>query len=186
MEAQAVPLTDAGRPGGSGIDEALRIVEGLPAVLASILETVPQAWLEGSVGGPEASWSPRAVVEHLLDVEDIAFVGRIRRIVEEDEPFIRSIDPPARLAEGGYAGRGLAEILSELARRRVADVARVRTLTPEQLDRTGTHDAAGTITARQLVHYWGTHDLVHLGQLVKAVRSNLEPHIGGMTRFLEE
>lgn len=169
--------------GSAELEEALGIAERFRGVLAAVVETVPDAWLERA---PAGSWAPRAIVEHLLDVEDIAFVTRIRRIVEEDEPFIRSIDPPWRLAEGGNRERSMAEILEELRRRRADDVAWVRTLTAEQLDRTGTHDTAGTITARQLVHYWGTHDLVHLGQLTAAVRSNLEPHIGGMTRFLEE
>ena len=62
----------------------------------------------------------------------------------------------------------------------------MRTLTPEQLDRSGTHDTAGTITPRQLVHYWATHDLTHLAQLVGALRANLLPRIGSMTGFLEE
>lgn len=175
-------------------------------VIAGILEAVPPAWLEqrtgpggpGSPGVPAGSadqaadgadrapWGPRAVVEHLLDVEDVAFVQRIRRIVEEDDPFIRSLDPTARLEAGGYGDLSLTEVLAELRQRRAADVAWVRTLTPEQLDRAGTHDTAGTITAGQVVHYWATHDLVHLGQLVAALRANLVPHIGSMTSFLEE
>jgi hypothetical protein len=190
-------------------EEALRLVERLPAVLAAIVEAVPAAWLEqrtssgASSGtepeaipdsgsgmdaspGAEAPWGPRAVVEHLLDVEDVAFVQRIRRVAEEDDPFIRSLDPTARLEAGGYRERSLAEVLGELRKRRAADVAWVRTLSPEQLDRPGTHDTAGTITGRQLVHYWATHDLTHLAQLVAALRANLLPHIGSMTSFLEE
>ncbi|MGH2721261.1 MAG: DinB family protein [Actinomycetota bacterium] len=144
---------------------------------------VPPSWWETAPGG---GWSPLAVVEHLLDVEDIAFVTRIRRIVEEDDPFIVSIDPSARLETSADPGRTVAELVDELARRRAGDAAWVRSLPPLRLDRTGTHDSAGTISARQLVHYWGTHDLVHLSQLLAALRANLEPHIGGMHVFLEE
>jgi hypothetical protein len=171
-------------PGGTAeLEDALRIVESTPDVVAAVLAALPAGWREAA---PADAWSPRDVVEHLLDVEEIAFVTRIRRIVEEDDPLIRSIDPSGRLAASGLAERALPGIVEELRRRRAGDVAWVRTLTAEQLDRTGTHDVAGTISARQLVHYWGTHDLVHLAQLLGAVRSNLEPHIGTMRVFLEQ
>jgi hypothetical protein len=172
-----------GNPGDSSLEDALRIVEGTPAVLAGVLAAVPPSWWDAAPGG---GWSPRTVVEHLLDVEDIAFVTRIRRIVEEDDPFITSIDPSARLEASADPGRPVKQLVDALARRRADDAAWVRSLPPLRLDRTGTHDTAGTISARQLVHYWGTHDLVHLSQLLAAVRACLEPHIGGMHVFLEE
>ncbi|MGH2688063.1 MAG: DinB family protein, partial [Actinomycetota bacterium] len=170
-------------PGPSGsLEDALGIVEGTPGVLAGLLAAVPGHWWEAGAGD---AWSARTVVEHLLDVEEIAFVTRIRRIVEEDDPFITSIDPSARLEASRDPRRPVPELVDELARRRADDAAWVRSLAPGRLDRTGTHDTAGTISGRQLVHYWATHDLVHLAQLLTAVRSSLEPHIGTMGVFLE-
>lgn len=171
---------DTAGPGPS-VEAALRIVEATPAVLAALLAAVPTAWLEAPADGP---WGAAEVVAHLADVEQVAFVERIRRIVEEAHPFIASIDPSARLAESEQ--RSLDDVLAQLAQRRRADVAWARAFSSEDLDRTGTHDVAGTISARQLVHYWATHDLVHLAQLMTAVRAHLEPEIGSMEVFLEE
>jgi hypothetical protein len=183
------PADADGRVGALGqeapgsLEDALRIVEATPGVLAGLVAAVPPAWWETV---PGAGWSARAVIEHLLDVEEIAFVSRIRRIIGEDDPFITSIDPSARLEASPDRPRPVAQLVDELARRRGEDAAWVRSLARERLDRTGRHDTAGRISARQLVHYWATHDLVHLAQLLTAVRRNLEPHIGTMRIFVEE
>jgi hypothetical protein len=144
---------------------------------------MPAAWLQPRSGG---DWGARSVVEHLLDVEGIAFRERMQRIVDQDDPAVRSIDPAARLAGSGLAQRSVPELLDDLARRRAADLAWVRSLTVRDLDRTAVHDVAGTISVRELVHYWATHDLVHLSQLLAALRERLVPLIGGMVRFLED
>jgi hypothetical protein len=167
----------------SDFEGALRLIAETPLVLGRLLATLPDGWLAGD---PAGTWGPREVVEHLLDTEGVAFVERIRRIVEETDPFIRSIDPSARLEEAGRAGRPLEELLEEFQQRRSENVAWVRGFSDAELRRTGTHNVVGTISARELVHYWATHDLVHLGQLIRAIRSHLEPHIGAMEKFLEE
>jgi hypothetical protein len=151
-------------------------------VVSSILGAVPPSSLEGPA---EGEWGARQVLEHLIDVEGIAFRERIGRIVTEDDPFIRSIDPPARLEAGGYASLPLAELLDRFAEQRVESIEWLKSFSPEQLERTGTHDEAGTIGAGELIHYWACHDLLHLRQLFSALQARLLPHIGNMHAFLE-
>jgi hypothetical protein len=152
-------------------------------VVRSILQAVPSTSLEPPADG---EWGARAVLEHLIDVEGIAFRERIGRILNEDDPFIRSIDPPARLEEGGYVELPLDELIDRLARMRGEDVEWLRSLSLAQLERTGTHDEAGTIGASELVHYWACHDLLHLRQLFSALQARMLPHIGNTRLFLEE
>jgi hypothetical protein len=130
------------------------------------------------------------VAEHLLDVEDIAFMDRVRRVVDGgvngERPYIRSIDPPARLVEGGYAARTIEDLLAELEQRRAGDVAWLRSLPAEALDSQGEHDRAGIFAARDLIHYWACHDLLHLRQVVRGLQDSLAPFAGSLTMFFEE
>jgi len=130
------------------------------------------------------------VAEHLLDVEDIAFMDRVRRVVDAgtsgERPFIRSIGPPARLVEGGYAARSLEDLLGELERRRAGDVAWLRSLHPDALDFEGEHDRAGVFATRDLIHYWACHDLLHLRQIVRSLQDALAPFAGDLTMFFED
>jgi DinB family protein len=159
------------------------MVASTPAVVRSILDSIPEAALEPSEQG---AWGARQVLEHLIDVEGIAFRERIGWIIAEDDPFIRSIDPSARLDQGGYAAESLGELLDRFAQQRAESVSWLRALSSGDLERTGTHDEAGTIGAGELVHYWACHDLVHLRQLVGALQERMLPHIGNMHLFLEE
>jgi hypothetical protein len=164
------------------LESALAVVGRTPLILRGLL-----GGLEPSLLGShtEAGWAPRQVLEHLLDVEGIAFADRIARVVHEERPFIRSIDPSGRLGDGGYGARSLDDLIDELVRRRVEDVAWLRSLGPEQLDREGEHDRAGTFTARQLVHYWACHDLLHLRQLARGLQDALAPSVGPLSTFFE-
>lgn len=154
-----------------------------PAVLRGFLDGMSESTLSGSAA---EEWGARQVLEHLIDVEGIAFRGRIARILNEDRPFIRSIDPPARLQEGGYAGRSLDDLLSELESLRAESTAWLRDIDPADFDREGEHDRAGTIKAGELIHYWAVHDLVHLRQMLTSLQGRLVPLVGNMHRFLED
>ncbi|HVL52006.1 MAG TPA: DinB family protein [Actinomycetota bacterium] len=162
---------------------ALAVIGRTPALIRGLFSSLPEQVLKGDSPG---RWGPREVLEHLVDVEGIAFRERIRRILHEDRPLIRSIDPPARLQEGGYARRSLEELLAELEGMRAEDVAWLRAVDPADYRREGEHDAAGTIQAGQLIHYWAVHDLVHLRQMLSALQDVFMPHVGGMDKFLEE
>ncbi len=161
----------------------MSVIAGTPAVVRSILEAVPASSLNAPGDG---EWGARQVLEQLIDVEGIAFRDRIGRIVTEDDPFIRSIDPPARLAGGGYASLPLEALLDRFTELRVESLQWLKSLSPEQLKRTGTHDEAGIIGAGELIHYWACHDLLHLRQLFTALQARLLPHIGNVHLFLEE
>ena len=117
-------------------------------------------------------------------------MDRVRRLVDSgvdgERPYIRSIDPPARLVAGGYAARTLGDLLDELERWRAADVATLRSLPEAALDKEGEHDRAGVFTARDLIHYWACHDLLHLRQIVRALQDTLAPFAGNLVSFFED
>ncbi|MGE5596227.1 MAG: DinB family protein [Hyphomicrobiales bacterium] len=163
--------------------DPIAIIAATPAILRLVAEHLPEAQREASGG---AEWGPKEVVAHLLDTQEIAFVSRIRRIIEEDRPFIRSIDPPKRLLEGGYLERPMEELLREFERERAKSVAWAAGLDRSRLDRVGEHDEAGEVTASNILHYWARHDLSHLRQLLTAVELPLHPYLGNTKKFFED
>lgn len=165
------------------VRQAIAVVASTPAVVRSLLAGMPAAGL-GRRGSDV--WGARQVLEHLIDVEQVAFRDRIRRIVTEDRPLIRKIDPPGRLEQAGYAARSLDELLSELAALRQDSVSWLGSIDPARYSREGEHNVAGTIRAGELIHYWAVHDLLHLRQMIDAVQAGLLGQIGNMVCFLED
>jgi hypothetical protein len=178
----AEPASSAGA-GPQSVAEALSVIAQTPAVIRGFFNGLSEPTLAGS--SPD-QWGARQVLEHLIDVEGIAFRERIGRILNEDRPLIQSIDPPARLQEGGYAERSLPDLLAQLEALRGESMAWLQGIDPVDFEREGEHDAAGTIKAGQLIHYWAVHDLVHLRQMLTALQDKLVPQVGNMHLFLED
>lgn len=175
----------------ASLQAALGIIGRTPAVLRGLVGGLESGVLEAAPGSTEdTSWGPRQVAEHLLDVEDIAFVDRVRRVVDAgmggERPSIRSIDPPARLVAGGYAERTLEDLLDEFEQRRAGDVAWLRSLPADALASVGEHDRAGVFAAQDLIHYWACHDLLHLRQVARALQDTLAPFAGNLVMFFED
>ena len=165
------------------VEQALLVIAETPAIVRGLFEGLSEESLSGSATG---MWGARQVLEHLIDAESIAFRVRIGRILNEDRPSIKSIDPPSRLQEGGYAERGLGDLLAEFEELRAGSTEWLRSIDPAEYGREGEHDEAGTIRVGELIHYWAVHDLTHLSQIMTSLRDRMVPLTGNMHRFLEE
>ena len=161
---------------------ALATLASTPLVVRALFNGVDDAVANEA---RDDGWSAKDVLAHLLDVEMGVISTRIRRILDEGRPFIRSIDAPARLAEGGYATRSVESLLSELTAAREQHVAWLRTLTGEQLARAGDHDEAGEITASDIAHQWAYHDLMHLKQIASILQVGFAARMGNTRKFYD-
>ena len=162
---------------------ALDILATAPVFLRRLAESVPEAAAEVP---RDEGWSVKDVVAHLVDTEGVSFSERIERILAEERPLLRPIDPPARLKELGYDRRGLGDLLDELERRRPENVAWLRSLPSQQLARVGEHVRAGEISAANVAHSWAYHDLHHLKQMARMLQLGLQEHIGNYRLLYEE
>lgn len=64
---------------------AIEIAAGTPGALRALLGSVPDETIEEPL---DEGWSAKDIVAHLLDVEQVAFSDRIRRMISEDRPLI--------------------------------------------------------------------------------------------------
>lgn len=159
---------------------AIAVLEATPTVLRALLSSLPESIVTAKL---DRDWSPKDVLAHFVDVEQIAFRDRIQRMIDEDRPFIQSIDPVARLSDPLWDSRTVASLLDELSNQRTETVAWIRTLTAEQLQRIGNHDAVGEITASNLLHYWPTHDSAHIRQIQRMLSAVFRHEMGACENF---
>ena len=149
----------------------------------SLLEGLSEPWLHSNEG-PE-TFSPFAVVGHLIHGEETDWIPRTRIILEHGES--RPFTPFDRFAFYEKSkGRSLGDLLAtfQTLREQNIDVLKGLDLTPEQLDLKGTHPELGQVTLRQLLTTWVTHDLGHLGQIVRVMAGQYGSEVGPWKEFV--
>jgi DinB superfamily len=166
---------------------ATAVLTRTPAALNALLHGLPDAWVrsnEGSVEGKQ-SWSAYDVVGHLIVGERTDWIARARIILEHGEA--RPFDKFDRLAQfEDDPVKPLGELLDDFARLRAENLAALRALklTPEDLQRRGTHPALGTVTLSQLLATWVAHDLTHLHQLSRVMAHQYREAVGPWSAYL--
>lgn len=161
---------------------AIHVLRATPALLRSLFHGAPQAAIEAADAG---EWPARTVLAHLVDVEDGVLSARVRRLLEEERPFIASIDAPARIAASGLDGWNAETLLEEIEGRRAVNVAALVALGADELARAGEHDTAGEITVSDIIHQWAYHDLMHVKQAASALQAGLLASMGNTRRFYD-
>jgi hypothetical protein len=68
------------------------------------------------------------------------------------------------------------DLAQELARRRNENMAALRRITPDDLERQVRHQELGPVTLRELVNEWAAHDFNHT---IQGERALIQPFIAG-------
>ncbi|HKX31615.1 MAG TPA: DinB family protein, partial [Blastocatellia bacterium] len=105
------------------------------------------------------------VIEQICHVRDIEIEGyqvRFRRLLEESNPALVSIDTYALVSQYRYAEADPTEVLRKIRGARHQTVELIGNLTESQLNRTGFFDGYGKVTVKGLIHYLCSHDQQHL------------------------
>jgi hypothetical protein len=159
---------------------AIEVLAHTPEMLRTLLDRLPASLLEAPA---DDDWSPKDVVAHLLITTQVGALDRIHSMIEQDHPLLHNRDEDEELKQSGFRSKPLAELLEELARRREADTAWLRTLDASAFARTGEHSAVGHVTAEEMLHHAAYHDTLHLAHLMRMLGTHFEPLRGGMRAF---
>jgi len=162
------------------LDHAVPVLERTPRIISSMLESLPDAWLDAR-DGPE-TWSPREIVNHLIHGERTDWIPRARIILAQGsyrrfQPFDRFADLKSQ--------RPLDELLEEFDQLRAGNVATLRgwNIKQKDLDLTGEHPGLGTVTLRQLLATWVAHDLTHIAQITRTMAREYKTAVGPWTEY---
>jgi uncharacterized damage-inducible protein DinB len=131
-----------------------------PARVESLLSAIGKE--RASDAPAPGKWSAREIVAHLADCE-LVFAFRMRQTLAVESPTVQPFDQE-KWAEvyGAYDALSAMETFSAL---RYWNLAFLRSLKPEDLQRKMTHPERGTMTLQTVIETIGGHDLNHIGQL---------------------
>ena len=165
------------------LDQAKEILRRTPATLNALLADLPNDWVLSNEG-PE-TWSPYDVIGHLIEGEETDWIPRARIILEHGET--RPFDKFDRVAMFQKSkGKSLLELLAQFEQLRGESLRQLdeMKLTPELLQKRGTHPALGVVTLSQLLSAWVVHDLGHIRQIVRVMAKQYRGAIGPWTEYL--
>jgi len=165
------------------LEECLAILTRTPKTLDAFLRGLPEAWTAATEG--PGTWSPYAVIGHLIHGEKTDWMPRLTIILEHgpSRPF-EPVDREAQLRES--VRKPLAALLDEFSALRDSNLTHLRALNlqPAHFALTGTHPALGPVTARQLLATWTAHDLAHILQVSRVMARRYKQEVGPWAEYL--
>ncbi|HEY8742394.1 MAG TPA: DinB family protein [Chloroflexota bacterium] len=140
----------------------------VPLLLAA-LEASPERVRQACSGVDDQSarrgeWPLAEVMSHFLGAQHL-MIGRVHRMVEEEDPELAAI-PSSAVKEPGQ--RSFSELLEAFTRERVEEVAWLRGLGEAEWRRIGRHPEWGRITVIQQLSYLTRHEQSHWPDLEAA------------------
>jgi len=113
---------------------------------------------------PEA-WSVTEIVCHLRDVELEVNLPRLRRVLEESNPFISAIDSDVWATERDYQAQPGPAALAAFVTARRETLAWLNGRSDADWERPARHAIFGPTTLQELVSFTNEHDRLHLRQM---------------------
>ena len=142
--------------------------------VVSFLEATPESirQLTSSLASQELRWKPAgdefSVVEqvcHLRDLEREGYAARIKKLLTENQPSLPDFDGGRLAKERDYNAQDFESAWQAFALARAENVRVMKSLSPDELNRSGVLDGVGAITLEKLLLLMREHDQSHLKEL---------------------
>lgn len=117
---------------------------------------------------PSEAWTARQIAHHVADSETMAYI-RLRRLIAEDEPLITGYDEP-EWARRLHYDRRIETSVATVHAVRAASLELLRTLTPAEWSRAGTHSESGAYAVDDWLRIYAEHSHDHADQIRRARR----------------
>ena len=135
----------------------------MPDFLAAEYGSLQQEF--GVRAGSDGLPSPVEQCWHLADLEREGFAVRIERLRREDRPVLADFDGARIARERDYKRRSIATGIEEFRRARLANIATLGTVLPQEWTRAGTQDGVGLVTLCDIPQMMVEHDRSHRAEL---------------------
>jgi uncharacterized damage-inducible protein DinB len=148
--------------------DPLKLQAAAPAKLAKLLKSVSPA--KARKRPAPGKWSIAEIVAHIADTE---LVGgyRIRAILGQPGTQIIGFDQDAWVTALHYDKRDLRKSFEQYRGLREANLALLKSLTPEQWKHHGMHSERGEESVETIVLMFAGHDINHFGQIERILAS---------------
>lgn len=142
--------------------DPVKLQAAAPAKLAKLLKRVnPMRARKRPAPG---KWSIAEIVAHLADTE-VAMGWRVRMVLGQPGEPIQPFDQDSWAAAMRYEKRDLGKSLEQYRALREANVALLKSLTPDDWKKSAVHPERGEQTVRTIVEMTAGHDLNHFAQI---------------------
>lgn len=145
------------------MNESLSALAAAPTTLLDVLGRLEKV-LKLDHPREVGKWTPRQIAAHLADVEAVQTV-RVLAMLEQDNPPMLSFNADDWAVAGAYQTRDVQRSARGFVAARERNLELWRTLTPDQLERRGTHPSRGEFTVGAWLAFIVKHDANHLAQL---------------------
>lgn len=165
------------------IKDAISILGRTPELLRTMLEGLPEEWLNNNEG--EDTWSPYDVVGHLVHGERTDWIGRMNIILSDAED--KAFKPFDRFAQfEDSKGKTITMLLDKFAelREQNLNTLQEKGIREEDFARTGIHPAFGEVKLSQLLATWVVHDLSHIAQISRVMAKQYKEVVGPWQEYL--
>ena len=115
-------------------------------------------------------WSANVNLAHLARYHEI-FLERIQRILKEKNPAFDRYRAEEDQQWAAWQSLSYKEVAAKLASLREMLIARLKSLTAEDYERTGTHSKFGEMTLALWLEFFLVHEAHHLYVVLQLVRS---------------
>jgi hypothetical protein len=145
------------------------------AIPAEFRHWSPPSW----DGIPSEHFTPIEQLCHVRDVEVDGYHVRLRRTLQETNPFLPDLGSEALAAARDYAHANADHVLAAFREARARTVDMIAAMDVGQLARRAVFEDYGPVTVRSLLHYLCSHDQQHLAGLqwllgkIEAVRAEV-------------
>jgi hypothetical protein len=117
---------------------------------------------------PEApgKWSAAALAQHMADSET-TWAYRLRMVLAHDRPTLAGYDQDAWAERLRYMDANPAEALTRFGVMRLANLALLESLAPEEWERVSVHSERGEESVKHMTRLYAGHDLIHRRQMAR-------------------
>lgn len=136
----------------------------LGAFIKDINQEQAQQLRDGSDG-----WNILEIICHVRDYQEI-FYGRLKRILEEDNPTFKVYDEVAReamITERDYANQNLKTVFEDYCKTRENLISFLSELEEKQWQRVGIHPMLGEVDISVPIFHTILHDADHSEQIAR-------------------
>jgi uncharacterized damage-inducible protein DinB len=147
--------------------DPLKVQSATPKKLARLIQDIPPAKLRKRPA-PE-KWSVAEILAHLADVE-IVIGWRMHSILGAPGTAVQAYDQNAWVIAGHYEKRDPRKSIELQRAVREANLALLKTLSPEQWKQFGQHAERGRESIETIVRMVAGHDLNHIQQIERILK----------------
>jgi DinB superfamily len=144
--------------------EIVKTLRATPVVLRALVEGVDDVGLRRRPAPGE--WAIIEVIGHLADTEERA-LGRVRRMLAEDNPQLEPFDQEALAVQRHYLDRDLQAELVRLEDLRRQHIALLEAVDGSGWERTGRHGEHGELTLELYETHVAAEEVDHLAQIAR-------------------